>query len=207
MAQEAPEPHPRAGTARGEQDPPQAHGAPARRRLLRSDINAVADNPTELLIASPAWGFGPIGYGPYRTARMLDTPNVDGIVADIVEATHTGGAGAGFAELFKPSGAGQVFGLGVAMGTKLLYFASRARPVPGAQPLVYDQWVYAAITQLSENEEPRLDGAPLPNPKRWVSRRAYEAWCEWAAHRADEHRVAPDDIEFALFAYGNPALS
>lgn len=178
--------------------------------LLRSDVTDVAAEPVDLLIAAMAWGFGVRGYGPARTAKMLDTDGVDEAAADIIDTTLTTGAGPGFSALFKTNGSGRISGLAVAMGSKLLYFACRGDSLParGPRPMIYDQWVFAGLALLPENERPRLrtNGSLLPSPAGRVSQEAYEAWCQWAADRATDHGVMPDDVEFALFAEGSPDL-
>lgn len=180
-----------------------------KRGLFRSDVTAVAEEPLDLLIASMVWGFGPLGYGPARTAKMLATKGVASLAAEIVETVRTRGAGPGFSSLFKPSGSGRIYGLAVAMGPKLLYFACRdgnsASP-PTPRPMIYDQWVYAGLAVLPRAEQPRLNSEVLPSPKDWVSQAAYETWCEWVAERAEEHNVLPEDVEYALFREGNPNL-
>lgn len=135
------------------------------RGLLRSDVTAVADNALDLLVTSMVWGFGPLGYGPARTAKMLATDSVASIAAEIVETVRSHGAGRGFSALFKPSGSGRIYGLAVAMGPKLLYFACRDGSTPAPRPMVYDQWVYAGLAVLPDSEQPRLGGEPLPSPK------------------------------------------
>lgn len=150
------------------------------------------------------WGFGTVGFGSSRTARMLETDDVDHHAAEIVQTVRTDGAGPGFSALFKPNGRGHIHGLGVAMGSKLLYFACRDHAAGSAQPLVYDQFVFAGLGRLPDDEQPRVprSGTRLPSPKRWVSEEAYETWCRWGAQRAREHGVLPEDIEFALFQEG-----
>ncbi len=74
--------------------------------------------------------------------------------------------------------------------------------------MIYDRWVYAGLNDLPEHEKPRSSdvGSYLPSPDKRVNQKAYETWCLWASNRADEHGVRPDDVEFALFAEGNPDL-
>lgn len=176
--------------------------------LCRSDIIAVAEEPIDLLIASMVWGFGTLGVGPARVARMLETDAAADIAADIVTTVRTKGAGHGFSALFKANGRGRIYGLAVAMGPKLMYFACRGlSPCPSPQPMIYDQWVFAGLKLLPSQEQPRLpsSGKTLPTPKSRVSQEAYQTWCQWAADRASDHGVRPEDVEYALFREGNPA--
>lgn len=177
------------------------------RGLRRSDITAVAEEPLDILIASMVWGFGIRGYGPARVARMLETDGAAGIAADIIKTVKTKGAGPGFSALFKGNGRGRIYGLAVAMGPKLMYFACRGlSPCPSPQPMIYDQWVFASLKLLPGAEQPSLpsSGEALPNPKGWVSQEGYETWCQWAADHASDHGVLPEDVEYALFREGNP---
>ena len=61
------------------------------------------EDPIDLLVAAMMWGFGPIGYGPYRTSQMLTTAeratNVNDVV-DEIRAAARESPEAGFSALF-----------------------------------------------------------------------------------------------------------
>jgi hypothetical protein len=178
------------------------------RGIARSDVLVVAeDHAVDLLVASMVWGFGSIGYGPARTAEML-REGAHKHAPAIVDEVRRLGASA-FPSLFKPNGRGQIRGLGVAMGTKLLHFAGKGDVKEKPLPLVYDIWVYEGLRRLPRSEQPTHSDSTraMPHPRGWVATAAYVAYCRWAADIASRHSCAPEDVEWALFAQANPDLS
>ena len=108
------------------------------------------DGARTAFIASMIWGYGPIGYGAWRTKRVLDsTPSASDRLADVANAVAVDGAAAGFRAMrdigFKY--------LGVAFGTKYLYFVSCA---------------HAPIRDGKRDVAPVLDDVV----RRWMSRNA-----------------------------------
>jgi len=71
------------------------------------------------------WGYGPVGYGPWRTKRVLDSNEKAG--ERLAEVARTVAAGGGL-EGFRNIAARPLKHLGVAFGTKYLYFVSLAQP-------------------------------------------------------------------------------
>lgn len=146
---------------------------------------------TALLVAAMLWGFGPLGYGPYRVAQMLQGRRGGGAVSDVIDDIRTVARtdpAAGFAALFS-SGRTRVPQLGIAMGTKLLYF-SAGRRGDSTMPLVLDQVVYAACRRL---------GLDAPDPRRYTSAVSYAAYCNDMADRAARLGIAADTLEMSLF--------
>ena len=74
-------------------------------------------------IAAMVWGYGPSGYGPFRTCRVLaSNPDAPRRLLDAAEAARNRGPLAGFDVL----AAAPLKYLGVAFSTKYLYYCSRA---------------------------------------------------------------------------------
>ena len=74
-------------------------------------------------VAAMVWGYGPSGYGPYRTNRVLESnPDAPRRLLDTAEAVRERGPLAGFDVL----AAAPLKYLGVAFSTKYLYYCSRA---------------------------------------------------------------------------------
>ena len=158
---------------------------------------AVADighnDPVALLVASMVWGFGSVDYGPSRTADMLRVDDLESITESIVSAAQRSGA-AGFGSLFE-NRATRIAGLGVAMGTKLLYFAGLKHCTGEIAPLVYDLKVYNALRQVEGGF------GDAPNPRAFVSTSAYVNVVQFMTDTARRTRVSPDDVEHALFGF------
>lgn len=160
--------------------------------IRRSFIHERADgDPVSLFLAAMAWGFGPTAYGPARVAKMMAIPGFESNVGTIVEDVRTRGAAEGWTSLLLTH---KIHGLGMAYGTKLLYFAGYGSDCPGPRPLVLDQFVRAALVRF---------GAPLA-AKGTVWRDDYVNYLtiaeRWAAD--ETWSVEPDVVEFGLFDLG-----
>lgn len=150
-------------------------------------------DPRRLLVASMVWGFGGLGYGPARTAKMLTTSELAhklGFITDAARESPTNG----FSALFhkrRPV----IKGLSIAMGTKLLYFAASPQE-DEVTPVVYDSVVAAALQEL----DPEVNA---PNPAKRMDSVQYQVVCGWMADRATEscNGLMCDDVEYALFQY------
>jgi hypothetical protein len=71
------------------------------------------------------WGYGPVGYGPWRTKRVLDSNEQAGErLAEVAQTVAAEGVLKGFRNI----AAKPLKHLGVAFGTKYLYFVSLAQP-------------------------------------------------------------------------------
>jgi hypothetical protein len=90
--------------------------------LSRSTVRSFASGPAdELLVVSMVWGFGMVGYGPWRTYRMLAHKDSGTRLEAIARAARDSG-GSGFLALWSRATALPL--LKTAMGTKFLYFAA-----------------------------------------------------------------------------------
>lgn len=164
--------------------------------LLRSDvIGAADDDAVHLLVAAMAWGFGPTGYGASRTATMLGTPSLREHLVAMRAESRTGTPNDAFQSLFTNRRA-NVRQLGIAMGTKYLYFSGLTSSTDGPRPLVYDINVYKGLCSLSDGPE------NPPHPGRFTRGADYQCVVEWIHQRAAERGLAPDDVEVALFEHG-----
>ncbi len=156
---------------------------------------AVADvgrnNAVSLLVASMAWGFGSRPYGPARTARMLATPYVAVVLAEIAEAAQAG-AQDGFSALFR-DGKARVAGLSIAMGSKLIYFAAGGLATESGDPLVYDRNVHWALLTL-EGGWPQA-----PDPGKRMYPRDYDTYVSRIDGYAVDFGLSRSDVEVTLF--------
>jgi hypothetical protein len=114
------------------------------RGLDRSSLQKVgtsaADDPVSAefaFIAVMAWGFGNVGYGPFRTKRILtETPGAADRLRSVAEAVARNGAIAGYHRLATDC---RLRYLGPAFGTKFLYFTQPTDRRPRA--LILDAFV------------------------------------------------------------------
>jgi hypothetical protein len=148
-------------------------------------------DPVELFLAAMTWGFGTTTYGPARVNRMMSDPGFERNVAAIIADVRTQGAGPGWTSLLLTH---KIHGLGMAYGTKLLYFAGYEADQPGPRPLVLDQFVRAALVHF---------GAPIV-ARGTIWRDNYINYLTLAERWASDRSwgVAPDVVEFGLFDLG-----
>jgi hypothetical protein len=137
------------------------------------------------------WGFGPVGYGAYRTARIVSSHSRDELgrrLVPLAVAASRGPEEAWDAITDKETG---IRGLGPAFGTKITYFLARGADQPSAPlPLIADINTSWAIWDL------------CAIPRSAFGRSNYLRYVETAHHWAQELQCPVDEIERALFEHG-----
>lgn len=146
-------------------------------------------DPVEVFLLAMVWGFGTVGYGAHKTAKMLANPKSEDNIRKIFQATRDEGAAAGWSALLADH---KVRGLGISFGTKLLYFAGYSTGHE-LRPLVLDDNVRWSLYDLAR-------GA-VPPPGTTVMKKHYLNYLELARSWADDPSWAqePDVVEYALF--------
>jgi hypothetical protein len=160
-------------------------------RLARADVVAAssgaAANETkavEAFMTSMAWGYGNVGYGPWRVQRCLSTGGASAKLFDAAQSLVSGGPTAGYAALGAQN---RLTGLGPAFGTKYLYFVSKAASTPVA--LILDRLV---ASWLREHSGLSINPVPWHPP-------SYHRYLETVGAWANELGVAADDVELCIF--------
>jgi hypothetical protein len=136
------------------------------------------------LLATLAWGFGWVGYGPYRADEMLTDPHAGEHLTNVATIVRDEGALAAYRSL---AGVNRVRGLGPAFGTKYIAFCVPEGADPAA--LIHDELVTA---WLEENGRPDLRATT------WAPR-IYEAYLDQMHAWARELGVTPDTVEYLIF--------
>jgi hypothetical protein len=137
----------------------------------------------QAFVATMVWGYGPVGYGAFRTARVLRKNHGAGErLRAVAEQVRTGGGVAAFRGLARE----RMLFLGVAFATKYLYFCGG---VDGRRALVLDRRV-----------------------QRWLRRHAgifvrldwrvddYERYLYLAQEWASSLGITPAQVEYLMFS-------
>ena len=167
--------------------------------VWRRDVFAVADayragaaSPRQLLTTVLAWGYGPIGYGPWRAARSLgadpDGKRLAYALEEVSASAPDEDALRTAYRRFRDPNHARLPWLGPGLFTKVLYFVGYRRGVGGVQPLILDRVVASRLP--AEAGVTRRNGW---SPDEWL------AYLRWAAERAQNRGVEPDAVELALF--------
>ncbi|MEU8114113.1 hypothetical protein [Micromonospora sp. NPDC048947] len=180
--------------------PPDAwpEGLPSTGGLWRRDVFAVADayragsaSPRHLLTVVLAWAYGPIGYGPWRTARSLDADPHGKRLAYALEEVSTPAPDEDALRTayrrFRDPDHARLPWLGPGLCTKVLYFVGYRRGAGGVQPLILDRVV---ASQLPVE-------AGVGRRNGWLSEE-WLAYLRWAAEQARVRGVEPDTVEMAV---------
>ncbi len=135
-------------------------------------------------LAAMIWGYGRIGYGPYRTSHVLtETHGAAGILAEAAIRVRNRGGPAAFDFLAQH----RLHGLGVAFATKYLFFCTSAAG-DGPPALILDRLVRGWLAR-NTGWSLRLDWHIAD----------YRDYVENVAVWASELNCAPSDLEYLMF--------
>lgn len=156
----------------------------------------------DAFIVTMVWSYGPVGYGAFRTARVIEGPGFETAIFESAQVAATSGGLAAYRHVSERRRADPSFlrYLGPAFGTKFIYFvtkanASEAAPVMDA---VVQRWFQRHVPSV-------------PLTLEWSSPQSYEQFlghvAAWASELAAARhtQVAVDDVEQLIFADGATA--
>lgn len=93
-------------------------------------IGKVTDEESAIqaFLLAMIWGYGPVGYGPYRTHRVLAEPKTPGRLLEVAQVAQSSGGLAAFNHISMERKKDRSFlkFLGPAFGTKYIYFLTAA---------------------------------------------------------------------------------
>ncbi|MAT06907.1 MAG: hypothetical protein CL424_17890 [Acidimicrobiaceae bacterium] len=163
----------------------------------RADVSAACrlaagsdDAAVEAFVVAMVWGYGSVGYGPWRTRRILDR-NPDAAASLRRTAQIQGAEGAVEAYRFLANN-GRLRYLGPAFATKFLHFVPQCGD--GASALIHDALVSRAIRDLAGQR---------CSATRW-STPTYARYLGLVGDWADDLDLDPVDIEMLLFVSRAP---
>ena len=136
-------------------------------------------------IAAMAWGYGRVGYGPFRARRALDSvADAEARLGLVARTVRTEGGPAAYEVM---SGPARLTGLGPAFGTKFMYFCPQKPSGPPA--IILDRLV---ASWLNSNVGTAFDPVPW-KPETYT--RYIQLLVGWAAALG----VEADEIEECIF--------
>lgn len=163
---------------------------------------AVVDHQTavQVFLLAMVWGHGSVGYGPFRTRRILERPEVASELLEVAEIAYRGGGLEAFAHVASRRRESGTFlkWLGPAFGTKYIYFLTAQDTTQQPAP------VMDAVVR-------RWFGVHVPDRPLKVGiwdvlsyRTFLESLTEWAEEIRERfgHHVRLDDVEYMIFAEG-----
>lgn len=161
-------------------------------RLDRGTVGAACEGAAgspaaawQAFVVVMAWGYGTVGYGAWRTARILQgDDHAPDRLARVAQQLAEQGAFDAYGLL---GGACRLQGLGPAFGTKYLYFC--AQPAAGPRALILDRLV---ARWLAKNARVSL------NPGFWSSK-TYGRYLELLGSWAEALGTASDEVEMCIF--------
>jgi hypothetical protein len=161
--------------------PPSANRPEFFRSIMESDV-AISDKFLTVMI----WGYGDIGYGPYRVNRMVQTLGFESKILTSYEMSRSGNSLGAYDYLSK----NKIQQLGPSFGTKWIYFTSPlANPAP-----IYDSFIALWIENNAKNE---FIGVST-NPENW-NLKTYTRYCEWTKKQELEFNIFADTLEYIIF--------
>ncbi len=147
------------------------------------------------------WGYGPVGYGAFRTRRILDEPEASRALLEVATVAQAEGGLAAFALICerRHHDAGYLKWLGPAFGTKYLYFLTAAIDPDRATP-VMDAVVRRWFSKHVPDQKLIVDTWNEPSYRKFLD--CLETWSDELSSLG-RTKVTMDDVEYLIFADGN----
>ncbi|MCW3817873.1 hypothetical protein ONA91_25825 [Micromonospora sp. DR5-3] len=141
------------------------------------------DAAVQAFVTAMVWGYGPVGYGAFRTARVLrENHDAPRILREVASKTRRDGG----AEAFEWLKQHRLRYLGVSFATKYLFFSSGAEASPA---LVLDQRVQRWLWQHAD----------CHFSLNW-NVEDYRRYLCLVTKWARELELRPDEVEYLMFA-------
>jgi hypothetical protein len=151
------------------------------RSIMESDVS-IADKFLTVMI----WGYGDIGYGPYRVNRMLESSEFETKISKSYEIAQSGTPLLAYDYLSK----NRIQLLGPSFGTKWISFATpKNNPAP-----IYDSFIAKWIDIFASDE---FNGVST-NPENW-NLKTYTAYYHWLKKMEAKFAIGADTLEYIIF--------
>jgi hypothetical protein len=159
------------------------------------------DTAVQVFLLAMLWGYGPVGYGPFRTRRILERPQASSELLEIAQVAYQEGGLAAFERIaaHRRKAGSYLKWLGPAFGTKYIYFLTAQDPSVQPAP-VMDAVVRRWFRVHAPGRPLIVDTWDVPSYRSFL-----DSLSEWAddIHRHFGHDIRLDDVEYLIFAEGN----
>ena len=175
-----------------------------RRGISRPQVVALAPKGEEpsfaelrpLFVATMMWGYGPAGYGPWRTCKALHDPRIETALPDAYRRIlnhELEAARRGFA----------VNWCGLSFSTKFFYFIGRAHNIRPPLPLILDMRVIGNLCHYAPELADTIASCQRNDNDEVVSfyvySNGYLLYMNTLNDWAKKMNVKPDQLEFFLW--------
>jgi hypothetical protein len=158
--------------------------------LNRTQVkNIVCDQSVDIIsrfIASMIWGYGEVGYGPFRVKGILSNPDLDSKLQSTFDLANQGYWLESYARLRDC----KIKGLGPAYGTKWLFFCSG----PGQEMPIYDSVIAKWIASNASE-----DFLGIPTSSEYWRPLTYKTYVEYLNRCARDLKISVGDIELLIY--------
>jgi len=156
------------------------------RIYVRNLCESYDSNIRQIFLAIMIWGYGDLGYGPYRVDQMLNQKNSEAILNKTFHHCRNGDPILAYEFLSK----NRIHVLGPSYSTKFMNFCT---PRDVGAP-IYDSYVakWVNVFALDEFSEVRTAS------RNWNSK-TYSHYWRWIKNHSQSTGCFPDEIEFVLF--------
>lgn len=160
------------------------------------------EEAVQVFLLAMLWGYGLVGYGPFRTRRIIDRPEAVAELLEVAQVAQRDGGLVAFQLIEdRRSGGKRSFlkWLGPAFGTKYIYFLT-AKSNPQEPAPVMDAVVYRWFLKHAPDRKLRVDFWHTPSYEQFLY-----SLGEWASHirRRFGQEIRIDDVEYLIFAEGS----
>lgn len=159
------------------------------------------NSAVHVFLLSMLWGYGPVGYGPFRTRRILERAEAKSELLEVaLEAKESGGLAAFELIARKRKQPGSYLKwLGPAFGTKYIYFLT-AQDANHGSAAVMDAVVRRWFRIHVPDRPLIIDSWHAPSYSAFLD--SLEEWASALRNKSGE-KLNVDDIEYLIFAEGS----
>ena len=155
-----------------------------------------------MFLLAMLWGYGLVGYGPFRTRRILDRPEAAAELLEVARVAQSDGGRAAFkliADRRNAGGRSFLKWLGPAFGTKYIYFLT-AKSNPQEPAPVMDAVVYRWFRKHAPDRKLRVDFWHTQSYEQFLN--SLNEWASDISQRFGQE-IRVDDVEYLIFAEGS----